>query len=71
MRPFLAAGAHTVLASQWLVDDAFSAEIMPNLYRHIITGRQGAEALALVQREQHRRGIHPALWAGITAVSAQ
>ena len=50
-RAFQIAGARTVLASQWAVNDASTAELMIRFYRHLLAGQVTDEALRLAQME--------------------
>jgi CHAT domain-containing protein len=50
-RAFQFAGAHSVLASLWKVDDRSTAELMKGFYRHLKAGKTKDEALRLAQVE--------------------
>ena len=54
-RAFQYAGAHSVLASLWAVDDESTAELMRHFYRHLRAGKAKAEALRAAQLELLRR----------------
>ncbi|MDQ1523909.1 MAG: hypothetical protein QOE47_1833, partial [Pyrinomonadaceae bacterium] len=43
-RAFMYAGAHTVGVSLWSVGDKSTAELMPEFYRRLLAGREGAPA---------------------------
>ncbi|MEM9595700.1 MAG: CHAT domain-containing tetratricopeptide repeat protein [Acidobacteriota bacterium] len=58
-RAFQIAGARSVLASQWKVDDASTAELMIRFYRHLLAGQSKDEALRSAQLELIR-GDHEA-----------
>jgi len=45
VRPFLAAGAHTVVANLWTADDTFSLALMREFYRQLAAGVDKGEAL--------------------------
>lgn len=66
-RAFLIAGAKSVVASLWSVDDAASAQFMLRFYRHLLpTGsppRTRAEALQEAMKGGLRNGEHPYYWA--------
>ena len=50
-RAFAIAGAASQLVSLWKVDDAATAALMGQFYRHLATGLSRAEALQSVQRQ--------------------
>jgi len=50
-RAFHYAGARSVLASLWDVDDASTAELMIRFYRHLLSGKTKDEALRAAQIE--------------------
>jgi CHAT domain-containing protein/Tfp pilus assembly protein PilF len=64
-RAFQYAGARTVLASLWEVNDASTARLMEAFYRHLAAGRSKDVALQLAQRELLRdpATAHPHHWA--------
>jgi CHAT domain-containing protein/tetratricopeptide (TPR) repeat protein len=77
-RAFLAAGAGTVIAGLWEVDDGASSVVMPQLYPKLVSGSP-ARALARLQRDLRAgkvRGAggraldHPFYWAGLVAYGA-
>lgn len=62
---FLQAGADTVVSSLWLVDDAYSLDLISNFYSRYTTGKQlPSEALRCVQLDMLKRGIGPYYWGG-------
>lgn len=63
-RAFHYAGARSVLASLWPVDDAATAELMGRFYRHLREGESKDRSLREAQVEMLRlaRFSHPALW---------
>jgi hypothetical protein len=65
VRGFVLAGAERVLATQWSVQDASTATLMIEFYRHLAAGRRPAAALAAAQRAAAGRGEHPFQWAGL------
>jgi CHAT domain-containing protein len=74
-RAFQEAGARTLIASLWPVDDEESRQWMAALYRARFAGRMGtAEAIRAANLEQlHTRrasgkSLHPFYWAGFVAV---
>ena len=73
-RAFHLAGARTVIASQWAVEDIATKEWMTALYAARSGGaRAGSAALRaacrdfLVQRRAQRRSTHPFYWAAFQA----
>jgi CHAT domain-containing protein len=48
-RAFLYAGAHSVLASLWSVQDPSTAELMTRFYQQLAAGKSKDEALRLAQ----------------------
>jgi CHAT domain-containing protein len=73
-RAFLLAGAGSVIASQWAIDDDATAEWMRQLYRERAAGEtRSAAALratcrqVLADRRKTRRSTHPFYWAGFVA----
>ena len=66
-RAFLAAGARSVLASLWKVDDQATAELMVDFYRHILAGKSKDQALQAAQQDLRASGggfEAPYFWAG-------
>ena len=50
-RAFQAAGARTVLASLWNVNDQATSELMIRFYKHLLSGMPKDQALQAAQRE--------------------
>ena len=69
-RAFQYAGARSVLASLWKVDDAPTAELMKRFYGHLKSGRTKDEALRLAQMDlvRSRRHAPPRDWAGFALI---
>jgi CHAT domain-containing protein len=68
VRPFLAAGARTVVANLWAADDRFSLTLMREFYRRLATGADVAEALRaakLRMLELFGPQAVPRLWSGL------
>ena len=66
-RGFMYAGARSVVASLWQVDDESTAELMKRFYRALLSeGRRPAAALRAAQLEMSRdkRWSAPFYWAG-------
>ena len=64
-RAFQYAGARTVLASLWSVNDESTADLMGRFYRRLKQGESKDAALRAAQAEMIAtpRFAHPALWA--------
>lgn len=65
-RGFLAAGAETVLASQWRVDDQATSEMMTTFYAHLLHPVTPLSRLSALQRamlETKQKHPHPHYWA--------
>ncbi|MFP5281977.1 MAG: CHAT domain-containing protein [Actinomycetes bacterium] len=60
---FLAAGADAVLASQWVVHDDVTADLMAAVYGHVTAGRAPAAALQQAQQAVMADHPHPFHWA--------
>jgi len=66
-RAFLFAGAPTVIASLWNVNDQATSILMTSFYTYLKEGWGEAEALRQAQidlRAQHSQFTHPYFWAG-------
>lgn len=68
-RAFLHAGAGSLVASLWPVDDRATRSLMGHFYRHLKTSGPGA-ALRLAQQAIRREMPHPYYWAGFVHVGA-
>jgi CHAT domain-containing protein/tetratricopeptide (TPR) repeat protein len=62
-RAFLGAGATTLVASLWLVQDETTAELMENWYEHLSEGVGRATALRNAQLALKDKYPHPYYWA--------
>jgi CHAT domain-containing protein len=62
-RAFLGAGATTLVASLWLVQDETTAELMENWYEHLSEGSGRATALRNAQLTLKDKYSHPYYWA--------
>ncbi|HEY0158450.1 MAG TPA: CHAT domain-containing protein [Thermoanaerobaculia bacterium] len=68
---FLFAGAPSVVATLWPIDDRASALFFPRLHRRLAEGLPPAEALRAVQLDAIRRGDVPAsLWAALIDIGS-
>ena len=63
-RAFMYAGAPSVIASLWNVDDTATQELMTAFYRHVKDGMNKAEALRAAQIEVRQKRRSPYYWAG-------
>jgi CHAT domain-containing protein len=70
VRPFLAAGAASVVANLWAADDHFSLTMMREFYRELAAGEDVAEALRgakLKMIQLFGPQAVPRLWSGVLA----
>ena len=68
VRPFLAAGARTVVANLWAADDRFSLALMREFYRNLAAGADIGDAMRrakLKMLEQFGPEAVPKLWSGV------
>ena len=68
VRPFLAAGARSVVANLWAADDQFSLSLMREFYRQLATGHDVGDALRLAKLrmlEVFGSSVAPKLWSGL------
>lgn len=68
IRPFLAAGAKSVVANLWSADDTFSLAIMKEFYRQLAAGTDKGEALRQAKLKMLRvfgTQAVPKLWSGL------
>jgi CHAT domain-containing protein/Tfp pilus assembly protein PilF len=64
-RTFFYAGAHSVLASLWPINDRTSAAFMNDFYRCLLRGESRRRALQSAKLRMLRSGYsHPSYWAG-------
>ena len=67
-RPFVAAGARSVVANLWTADDRFSLTLMREFYRQLAGAADIGQALRnakLTMLEQFGREAVPKLWSGV------
>ncbi|MEK6300530.1 MAG: CHAT domain-containing protein [Acidobacteriota bacterium] len=62
-RAFIYAGASSVVASLWTVDDEASSELMKSFYGHLRGGMSKAAALQAAQAATRKKYPHPYYWA--------
>jgi tetratricopeptide (TPR) repeat protein len=70
VRPFLAAGAHAVVANLWTADDQFSLALMREFYTRLAAGEDVATALRdakLKMLAEFGPQAVPKLWSGVLA----
>jgi CHAT domain-containing protein len=65
---FFAAGAHSVVASIWEVDDRVTAELMERFYEALAQGKTVAAALRIAQVDLQSKRPHPFYWAGFVVI---
>jgi CHAT domain-containing protein/tetratricopeptide (TPR) repeat protein len=66
--PLVAAGARSVVATQWRVGDRSTVRLVADLYDGLARGLTVAEALREAKLAALRRGAPPGEWAGFTVV---
>jgi CHAT domain-containing protein/tetratricopeptide (TPR) repeat protein len=66
--PLVAAGARSVVATQWRVGDRSTVRLVSELYDGLARGLPVVEALREAKLAALRRGAPPAEWAGFTVV---
>jgi CHAT domain-containing protein len=66
--PLVAAGARSVVATQWRVGDRSTVRLVADLYDGLARGLTVADALREAKLAALRRGAPPAEWAGFTIV---
>jgi CHAT domain-containing protein len=73
VRAFLFAGASSVLATLWPVEDRATARLMQRFYAELAAGRTEAEAVAAAQRQALRNSTtaDPFYWAGFELVGSR
>lgn len=67
-RAFFQAGAHTVVASLWPVEDASAVAFMERFYRRLAVGEDVPQALRGVQMGLANEGYAPYQWAPFVAI---
>lgn len=70
-RPFLTAGARSVLASMWSVDDRMTATLMAIFYEHLSGGVSARDALRHAQMDllgAYGEKVTPYYWAGLQMI---
>lgn len=68
---FLSAGARSVVATLWPIEDTAAANFFPRLHREMAAGRSPADALRNVQLDMIRDGgVPPSLWASLQDIGS-
>jgi CHAT domain-containing protein len=67
-RAFFQAGAESVVASLWRIDDRLATEFFDGFYRRLSTGASVGHALALTQADWSTNGRPASTWAGFVAL---
>lgn len=65
---FLVAGAETVVASLWKVDDRVTRELMRSFYRYLRAGEGRATAMRHAAEEIRNQYSHPYYWASFIVI---
>ena len=65
---FFAAGARSLVASIWEVDDRATADLMERFYDGLADGKTVAAALRAAQLEARKEKPHPFYWAGFVVI---
>jgi CHAT domain-containing protein len=65
---FLLAGAETVVASLWEIDDAATQSLMTRYYKNLARGLGRLEAMVEAARKEKKQHPHPAYWAAFTVM---
>lgn len=66
--PLLAAGARSVVATQWRIGDRSTVRLVHDFYEQLAKGQLVAEALRSAKLAALRRGSPASEWAGFTVV---
>ena len=66
--PLLAAGARSVLATQWRIRDADAVQFIDDFYRALASGQGVADAARTAKLSAIRRGSPPATWAAFAVM---
>lgn len=69
-RAFLAAGARSVVATLWEINDAVTRHLVVSFYRHLNAGQQKSTALRHAKLEVLAKHPHPYYWAGFKLIGA-
>ncbi|MCU0616547.1 MAG: CHAT domain-containing protein [Gemmatimonadaceae bacterium] len=64
--PFLEAGASSVVASLWSIEDVAAADMIERMYAALASGQSVGDALWQAKRAAMTAGVSPAVWAAFT-----
>jgi CHAT domain-containing protein len=68
---FLSAGASSVIATLWPIDDEAASVFFPRLHENLAKGLSAAEALRQTQLDSiHRGDVPPSLWAAVQNIGS-
>ena len=63
---FFIAGASTVVASRWKIDDTATVDIVSAFYQALLEGKSRGEALQVAELKAAEKRPHPYYWAGFS-----
>jgi CHAT domain-containing protein len=66
--PFLGAGAHAVLATQWAVGDRAVVPLVYDIYKGLAAGMNASDAVRRAEVADRRRGAPVREWAAFTLI---
>jgi CHAT domain-containing protein len=67
---FLAAGASSVVATLWPIDDHEATDFFERVHRHLARGETPAEAVRAAQLESIHSSASPAMWAAVQVIGS-
>lgn len=67
---FLDAGASSVVATLWPIQDDFASEFFPRFHQHLVRGESAADALRASQLEWIRQGAPLGTWAAVQVIGS-
>ncbi|OGR91309.1 MAG: hypothetical protein A2V88_04820 [Elusimicrobia bacterium RBG_16_66_12] len=69
-RAFLTAGARSVVATLWDIEDAVTRQLVVSFYKHLNEGQPKSSALRRAMLEVLAKHSHPYYWAGFKLIGA-